>query len=532
VHVDRGGFRNVSTFALVGACGLFAAACALVAFDLRYHEYWRDEVHAALLSASVPLHRFLLAKRIEGPPFALDLLTLVFREILSPEWSLLLAGAIGYSILLFGTYRCIVSISCRRVASLVVTALFAGTYVYAYEFGIVIRAYGLGAGLALLTNAYLRDALRQRAMRPVVLGTVAGGLCAISSTHAATFAAGSFVAFALVAVWRDRGIRSVLPTLGALPLFALVAYLALPFPGRSPDLNADEHRPGELFGRLALQAVSGGFTPQDWWVAASFGSPVTLDVIAMLRHAAVIGVALGVAYSVLVRIVDVTDEYREYRPALVYDLLSIGIGWLPLLEIVINHYWGSPRHHAFFGIPVVVALAGWGLQRPFGASGLARWLSSGALVFASPWFAFQLVLCTRDVDLDIRLPFSDTKEAARMLPPGAHVVADSLTTQEGYMFWRPGIVMRGADEGGRHLEATVFDSAWHIRVPLAPLVRQECADAPDRTYYSGAKGSVGAFDGCLRLLHRATPASEQLRADERLDLWQVNCQCVAAPSRP
>jgi hypothetical protein len=408
------------------------------------------------------------------------------------------------------------------------TALFACTYVYAFEFGVVIRAYGLGAGLALLTNAYLREALRRHAMRPIVLGTFAGGVCAISSTHAACFAAGSFVAFGLVTMWRDRGIKRVLPMLGASPFFALVAYLAMPFPGRSAELNVDEHRPGELFARLALQAISGGFTPQDWWVAASFGGPGTLDLIAVLRHWAVIGVALGVAYSVLVRLVDVGDSYREYRPVLLYDILAILVGWLPLLDIIVNHYWGSPRHHAFFGIPVVVVLVGWGLQRPFGASGPARWSSAGALALASVWFAFQFVLCERDVELDVRLPFSDSKDAAEMLPPRAHVVAQSLTMAEGYLFWRPGIKMRGGDEAGRRLAATVFDSAWHMQVALAPLVREECADDPGSTFYSGPRGSVGGLDGCLHLLHRATPPSEQLRADERFDLWQVDCQCVAA----
>jgi hypothetical protein len=523
--MSRSGVRDDSIFTLVGAGALAVAAGALVAFDARYHEFWRDEVHAALLSASVPWHRFLLAKRIEGPPFMLDLLTLLLRRVFSPEWTLLLGGAIGYAVLLFGTYRCILSICCRRVASLVMTALLAGTYVYAYEFGIVIRAYGLGAGFALLTNAYLRDALRQGTRRPVLLGTLAGGICAISSTHGATFAAGSFVAFALLAVWRDRGIRRLWLTLGALPLFVLAAYLALPFPGRSTDLNADEHRPHELFARLALQAISGGFTPQDWWVTASFGNPGTLDIIALLRHWALFGVALGVAYSVAVRLVDVYGVYGEYRPVLLYDLLAIGLGFLPLLEIVINHYWGSPRHHAFFGIPVVVTLAGWGLQRPFGAPRIAKWMSAGALVFGSPWFLFQWILCVRDIDLDVRLPFSDSKAAAAMLPPGAHVVGESLTMQEGYLFWRPGIVMRGGDCAGRTLGATSFDSAWHSRVPLAPLVRAECASAPDRTYYSGPKGSVSPLDACLRLLRTATPPSEQLRADERFDLWQVDCAC-------
>jgi len=520
--MSRGWVRSASPVTLAGAGALLAAVAALVAFDARYHEFWRDEAHAVMFARGEPLHRYWLAIRIAGEPFLFHLTMKLGSPFMSPEQSLLLGGGLGYGVLLFGTYRCLVSVSGRRVPSLVMTALFAGTYIYAYELGVVIRPYGLGAGLALLTNAYLRDALRGHAMRPVVLGTVAGSLCALSSIYGACFAGGSFLAFAFVSIRRHRGVRHVLPTLAALPSFALAAYLALPFPGRWAEGNADMHRAGKMFFRLALQIASGSLAPQDWWVSASFGDPETLDRIAILRHWAVVGVAAGIVYSVLLRL---TRAYQVYRPILVFDLLAIVMGALPLFEIIINHYWGSPRHHVFCALPAIVLLVGYGLQWSPGALGLS---SAAALAFASVWFVFQYVISVRDIALDVEKPFSDTKDVAALIPPDAHVVADLYTMQESILLWKPGIVLRGGDMGGRALGFMVVDSAWTMRVPVTPLVRRECAAAPEKTYYSGDEYTVAPVKGCLRILHRQTPHSEQLRADERFDLWKVDCDCVAA----
>jgi hypothetical protein len=516
--------RGASPFKLAAGAALALAACALVAYDARYHEFWRDEVHPILLAQNVPLRRFLLAKKVEGFPPLFDLLSMPFVRVLSPEQRLLLGGGTGFAVLLFGTYRCIASICARPVASLVLTALIGASYSYAYEFGVVIRPYALSAGFGLLANAYLRDALRTGRARSVVLGTLAAGLCALSSTHAATLAGGALVAFGLVSLWRDRSLRRVLPTLGVLPFFAVVAYVILPFPGRSSDLNVDMHRSGGTFLPYAMQAIAGSFTPQDWWVAASFGEPGWLDRVATFRHWAPIGIAAGFMYSVVLRS---TDAWREYRPVLVYDVLAILVGWAPLLEIVVNHYWGSPRHHQFFSIPVVVTLAGWGAQRGMAhPRSVAAWAPAVALPLMGAWFAYQYVVCAEDLALDAKMPFSDTKAAAALLPTGAHLVAESLTMQEGYMLWQPGIVMRGGDCAGRHLGYTAFDTVWHSGAPIPPMVRDECAAAPDRTYFSGNRFSTGGLAGCLHSLFTATPHSEQLRPDERFDLWQADCACV------
>ncbi|MGO9836538.1 MAG: hypothetical protein ACLP1X_20260 [Polyangiaceae bacterium] len=524
--MSRGAARAVSGHALVGAGALAFAVVALVAFTGRYHEFWRDEVHQQLLAANIPLYRFFLTRRVEGVPTLLGLFLKAFATVMPLHASLLLGGGIGYGALLCGTYRCVLSISRRPTASLVVTAVLAGTYMYAYEYGVMMREYGLGAGLGLATNGYLREALRGRSIRPVVLGTVTGALCACTGAHALTLAGGAFAAFGVMALWRDRGVRRIWPMLGALPFFALALYLALPFPGRTSEANVDAHRPAELFTRYAVQAISGSFTTQDWWVTASFGDPHVLDLIARLRHWGVIGIAIGVVYSTTLRLV---PDWSDYRPILLYDLLAVVIGWLPLLEIVVNHYWGSPRHHGFFALPVLALLAGWGLQR---GGGTAPWASAGALALLVPWFAYQYIVCVRDLDLEVRLPFSDTKEAAALVPPRAHLVVESLTMQEAFMFWQPTLSVRGADNGGRHLGAIAPDPAWNLRVPIVPLVREECAAAPDATYYSGAAWGVQSISRCLKLLRTATPHSEQTRADERMDVWRVDCACVTAAGTP
>jgi hypothetical protein len=505
----------------VVAAGLLATAVtALVVYDARYHEFWRDEVHTYLFNEHVPLHRFLLAKKVEGHPPLYDFLTVPLVPFLSPFARILVGAAVGFGVLLFGTYRCLLSICRRPVASLVVTALLAATSIYVYELGVVVRCYALGAGFGLLTSAYFREALRGHSLRPVVLGTVAGSLCLLSSTHAATIAAGSMAAFGLVSLWRHRSIKMVLPTLAVLPFLGVLVYEILPFPGRSPELNVDMHRPGSQFLRMATQALAGSFTPQDWWVTASFGDPDVLDRIAFLRHWGLVGVLCALAYSVALRL---SPGYRSYRPLLVYDLLALGIGWAGLLEIVVNHYWGSPRHHVFFSLPAVVLAAGWGAQR---GPDRAPWASAIALPLMGAWFAFQIWVGGRDLALDVDLPFSDTKAAAALVPPGAHVVADSLTMQEGYMLWQPSIVMRGGDNGGRSMGYVGFDNAWHANASVLPMLREECAKAEDLTFYSGPRGSFGGLSSCLRLLRPASPHSEQTRPDERFDLSKVDCACV------
>jgi hypothetical protein len=280
-------------------------------------------------------------------------------------------------------------------------------------------------------------------------------------------------------------------------------------------------RPATEFVMWSLQAVAGSFTPQDWWVSPSFGDPGFLDFIARLRHWGTLGLPLAAACLIGLRL---TESFKAYRPLLVYDLLALFVGWAALLEIVVNHYWGSARHHLFFSVPLVVLVLGWGATRGFGA---LRDANAAPLALTAAWFGFQFITCARDLALDVELPFSDTKAAAARLAPNAHLVADTMTYQQAYMLWRPDIVMRGGDDGGRRLGYVVNDTLWHMSVPAPPLVKMECEEAPDRTYYSGPRGNLGPLAGCLHLVRAATAQSEQLRPDERFDLSTVDCGCIA-----
>jgi hypothetical protein len=295
----------------------------------------------------------------------------------------------------------------------------------------------------------------------------------------------------------------------------------LPFPPRAAESNVDLKLPWAQFEKMGLQALRGSFSPQDWWVTTVYGSADFLDKLALLRHWGQIGIFVAAVYLLLVQC---AGGYRHYRALLVYDVVSLLVGWAALLVITVDHYWGSARHHVFFSIPLVVLVMGWAASV---GQGTLRWSSHAALPLLAPWLLFHWIVFVRCVQLDVDMPFSDTKAAAAMLPDDAHLVVDSMRIQEGYAFWKPHLVTRGQDQGGRHLGYQANDSVLHMTVAAAPLVRAECRDAPDRTYFSGWSWAVGPLERCLHLVLGASPHSEQTRPDEHFDLLQVDCACVA-----
>jgi hypothetical protein len=486
----------------------------LVVYDGLYHEFWRDEVQAYLEARYAPFPDFFAVMHLEGVPFLFHLLLKLYGTFLPPLATMLVVGWMGYETLLFGTYRLLRSICGDPVRSLVITLLLSLTYNYVYELGVVVRQYGMSMGLALVTLALLRDALRTGRRALVVPAAVACALGASSSPHGACVCGGALVAYTVIALLRGQlDLRSVLILAGTVPFFALTAYLAMPFAERCASVEPPMLQAPSEFSLFARQALAGSVTPQDWWVAASFGEEHFINRLGVLRGWSPSWLAAGAVLALASR----SRRLLNPRELEFFDVIAIVVGWAPLLEIIVEHFWGSPRHHLFLSIPGVVVVLGWMARSPW-----RRWL----WVAAAPFFAFELVLAARDLKMDHDLPFSDSKAVAARLAPDAHVVADSFMAHSGLLFWRPDAVLRGADQAGRRARFTRPDQEWATRVAIQPLVADECRQTPDRVFYVGTE--AGSMSSCLKLVMRGTPYFEQLWTGEHpFDLWQVDCTCIA-----
>ncbi len=502
-------------------CGLVVLAVAV--FDLGWHEPWRDEVGAMLTARAVPWGSLLGAMRYEGVPPLFHALLKIAGSVLPNPAALAVTGAVGFAVLLAGTYRLLASISGAKRASARLTLAFSLTYAYGYELGVMVRQYALGLGLALLGFAYLRDALRATATPSRVRdGALAAGLAALASAHAACVAGAGLLAFGLLSVVRRRPLRAWWPILLTLPVFAFDAWLASPYPDRVAKANVTLHLRPESTARLAVQALVDGVMPADWWLVESMGPPWLFNAFSRLRSLAfwclLAAAALGLASRAgLLR--------RRWRIE-AFDLLAAFAAWPPLLEIILHHYWGFYRHHLFLGMPLLVIVTGWGLHARSGAP-FAEEARRTVRVLLAPWFALQVSLGLLSVGLDARYPFTDTLAASRALAQGAHVVAEAEWRTLGMLFWRPDIQMRAAAWKGRPYRYLRPDKEWGMLAPLPPLVTEECRAAPDRTYFAGGLGALGVLGVC------ATPVAYPRRMQgehpttwETFDLFRVDCGCV------
>ena len=501
-------------------CGLVVLAVAV--FDLGWHEPWRDEVGAMLTARAVPWPALLRAMRYEGVPPLFHALLKLAGAVLPNPAALVLTGALGFAVLLAGTYRLLVSISRAPGASARLTFAFSLTYAYGYELGVVVRQYALGLGLALLGFSYLRDALRATAPRHLVrAGALAAGLAALASAHAACVAGAGLLAFGVLSLARGRRLRAW-PILLTLPVFAFVAYLASPFPERIAKANVTLHlRPASTF-RLAVQALVDGVMPADWWLVESMGSPALFNAFCTLRSLAfwclLAAAALGLASR--------AGLLRRRGRVEAFDLIAGVAAWPPLLEIIVRHYWGFYRHHLFLGMPLLVIVAGWGLHARF-ADAFSDEARRSALALLAPWFLLQVSLAALSVSLDAAYPFTDTRAASRALVPGAHVVAEAEWRTLGMLFWRPDIQMRAAAWQGRPYRYIQPDNGWGQTAPLPPLVKEECRAAPDRTYFAGGLGAMGALGSCAkRVAYPREMRGEHPTTWETFELFRMDCGCV------
>ena len=424
--------------------------------------------------------------RIEGVPPLFHVLVKLLCSVLPAPLALMAAGSLGLSVLLFGTYRLLASVSGSPRYSARATLVFALTYAYAWELGAMVRQYTLGLGLGLLSFSYLRDALRRRDDRSSMLaGTLAGTLCALSSAHAACVAGAGFLAFGVLSVLGRRPWRSWSPILLSLPTFALVAYLASPFPERVASANQTVHNTpvGTLI--LGLQVLVGSVMPSDWWLVEASSPSWLYQTYALLRGFGFWGLVVGMVVALAAR----GRRIRARRGLEAFDLIAGLAAIPPLLEVTLHHYFGQYRHHLFLGMPLVVIVVGWGLdRRPVGFfTEEARRI--GLWAFA-PWFGFQILLALGSFKLEVPCSFSDGKKGSQVLAPNAHVVAEVDWRAAAMMFWRPDIQMRCPAWRVLPFRYISPDAEWRKTVPLPPIVVEECAAAPDRVFYAG--GGAGS----------------------------------------
>jgi hypothetical protein len=261
--------------------------------------------------------------------------------------------------------------------------------------------------------------------------------------------------------------------------------------------------------------------------------------LSVMRSLGLWGIVAGVAAAVGARLA--AGRARAGTAALgeaVFDVVAILASWPPLLYVTITRYWGFYRHHLYLGVPLVVFLAGWALDRrtdgavtsdPGTRGGVAREARRAGLLLLMPWIAFQIADAMGCLVLDYRYPFSDTKAVARLLADRAHVVADADWRSSGILFWRPDVTMRSASWHGQRFRYPLPDAARGQVVPIGPLLQEECREAPDRTYFVGVGASLGALAPCAKRLDFVKmPFETQPFTWETLDVFPMDCACAAS----
>lgn len=516
---------------LFRAAPLAVVASAVTAFHAAFHEPWRDEVGAVLEASAVPWSRFLHAMRLEGIPPLYHALLKVLTWLLPNHAALLAAGAIGFGTLLFGTYRLADSIARSKRAALGITLALSITYTYAYELGVMIRQYSLGLGLSFLAIACFREALEPPAGSGpwARRGTLAAAMSVLVSAHSACVAGAALLAFGLVSFATRRPLRAWWPVFLTLPAFALVVYLALPFPERTPETNRVLAQPPDLAVRFAGQLLVEGLMPNDWWRAESFLSPALNPWFSALRSVAFRSVVGALALSLVARLF---GSPRLRGGALAFDLIAATAGCAPLLYIMIYRYWGSYRHQLFLGTPALVIACAWMLGPP-AERPPARLLQRAAPFALAPWLALQLWMAGVNLLADHRLPFSDTQAAAAALPPDAHVIGRDEWQSAGIVFHRPDVHYRSPAGYGRPYRYTIPDVLWHKTTRIPYLIAEECAAAPESVHFAGPRDALTDFAPCATPLpFPGKPFGDHPFTWETFNLHTIDCDCVAGRAAP
>jgi hypothetical protein len=495
--------------ALRGAVPFAVLTALLFIFTRRYHEFWRDEIQALLIGRDVPLSGLLHAMRYEGAPPLFHLLLKLLCYVFAAPTALALGGALGYAVLLAGTFHLLRVISRRPAVSVAITVALGCTNTWFYELGVVVRPYGIGLGLDLAGIAELIVARKLRRPRRALAGAILCGAAATTSAHAACVAGAALASFVIAELASRRRVALALPALASLPFFALTAYLISPFADRTPEGAAAQNPKLANAFSLAGNFLENGALVGGWWRHAGAEPPPNWPAFRMF--------AAAMAILLVVRL----WRRRRDRATDLFVVGTVALSWATLLYIFVVWYGGGYRHHLFLWMPALVAALGWLADGRF-ARGRAKLALGAAALLLVPWMGYQYWMAWDDLSQDLRAPFSQTKHAAEALPKDAHVVSDHDFAILGLRLWRDDVTLRSQDGRGRAFQHIVVDRAWHQRVALQPILAEECRAAPDRTVLASHAVYLGKLQGCARLIDRRAG----MLPTERFDLYLIDCACA------
>lgn len=499
------GWLERLALAIMVGCTLFVAW-----FHARWHEPWRDEVQPVLIGRALDADAWHVL-RLEGvPPVYFALVSLIGR-VVPPPYDLASAGAIGYAVLLTGTYRFLRVLSGNPRGSLFVTAALGTTGPFVYELGVIARQYGLGLGLCFWGAGLLARELRDGDRRDAWKGAALLALAALTSAHAACFAGGALFSYATFALRARRTARTLIPLTPAAAALALTTLVVRAYPLRSPETNPKDKPVGEVVSAVHELFIN-CLTNPGWW------SPgVRRRLEATLAALFVTGMALAIAHALA--------RPKTPRPLVGFTLLAGLAASLPLLYIFVFRYRGGHRHHWFYVMPPVLITLGLSLVRDTHAARWRRWLRALPLGLASPLLGYQLWVSQKDLRADYAGALSSTKDVAERLPQRASVAADIDYTSIGVTYFRPDITFYSASGGERRLRHLLADEAWHRPGDLTRLSRAVCRTAPEGGVFATATTPLPlALASCASAFARE---GEAMLETERFSVWRVDCACLA-----
>lgn len=489
-----------------------APALAILAFGAAYHEPWRDEVQALLVARETPWSELLQGARLEGSPPLFHFLLKLLLVGLPNRAALLGAGFVGSVILLTGTYAMVATVSESRARALGVVWLLALGDTYGYELGVVVRQYGLALGLLGFAVARFHRALQRRSQADALAGALFAALSTATATHAGCLAGGFVLVFSALAAEAGRLKHALGALLVYAPGIAVTLVCIAPGPDRVTAANEVLHWAPEVAAERALEAVVGSVASPGWWLV---GDEPAADSLFLPSLAAVTLAALSYGASTKAR-----------RKLVLLHLGGVVAGAVPLLYVLVFRYFGSYRHRLFLWNPLLPLACAWLCidRRRLGATrGLAFALL--ALRFAGDARTLGL-----DLWRDSRGLFSETGVVADLLPANAHVVTEQDWAAVGILLERPDIVLRSGAGRGREVRKLLWDRASTDRVPVEPLVTEECARATERTFFITQRprhADPSSAPACMSPLpHPMSKNSAIVGRREVLDVYRVDCKCL------